>query len=254
MSVAEPPAGREPVNGSETRPGRRRYAKLAAVLAVLGAATLGAHVLGARLGASKSKTAVSTSGATPAAAPAGALPSAGKGSTAPLAPNGTFVTPAGITETVASFRGEPTMVWFVIGGCASCEASIPAVAGHLGQVTGDGVRVVTLGLYGAFPGGEAGAGQLVSFGRAAAGGSVKRPGWTWGMASESLSVAYDPTGTPDVYILIGPRGHIRYRNSVPASTMPQLLAAISALGGHSQTTVPTRTEATSAASTEATLP
>ncbi len=45
------------------------------------------------------------------------------------------------------------------------------------------------------------------------------------MASESLSLAYDPSGTPDVYVLIGPNGHIRYRNSVPYSTMGSLIAA-----------------------------
>ncbi|MGC8511938.1 MAG: TlpA family protein disulfide reductase [Acidimicrobiales bacterium] len=253
MTVPERPAGRDFTARRHARPARRRYAKVAAGFAALVAATLGAHVVGTRLGASRSKTVLSSSPVTPATAPAGAPSSAGKGSAAPLAPNGTFVTPAGVTMTVASFRGAPTMVWFVIGGCASCEASIPAVVAHFGQIAGDGVRVVTLGMYGAFPGGEAGAGQVVSFGRAAAGGSVMRPGWTWGMASEALSLAYDPSGTPDTYVLIGPGGHIRYRNSIPDSTMPQLLAAAAALTGHSQATPPTRTEATSA-TTQATLP
>ena len=150
---------------------------------------------------------------------------------AELAPNGTYTAPSGSTATIASLRGKPTMVWFVVGGCASCAASIPAVASHLGQLTRSGLRVLTLGLYGDFPAGRAGIAQLLSFGSSAAGGSVERPDWLWGMASASLSLAYDPSGTPDVYTLIGPRGHIRYRNSAPVSAMPRLLAAAVAIGG-----------------------
>ncbi len=85
------------------------------------------------------------------------------------------------------------MVWFVAGGCASCAASIPAVAAHLHRLT--------------------------------AGGPVTRPGWIWGIASPGLSRAHDPGGTPDVYALISSSGRITYRGSVPVSTMPQLLAA-----------------------------
>jgi hypothetical protein len=170
-------------------------------------------------------------GRTHQGAPSARSPASQPGSSsasAPLAPNGTFTTASGAPATIASLRGKPTMVWFVAGGCASCAASIPAVAAHLGQIRGAGTQVLTLGLYGAFPTGKAGVAQLLSFGRAAAGADVTRPGWTWGMASLALSRAYDPGGIPDVYVLVGPHGHIRYRNSVPVSTMPQLLAAAAA--------------------------
>ncbi|MDA8073515.1 MAG: TlpA disulfide reductase family protein [Actinomycetota bacterium] len=153
-----------------------------------------------------------------------------------MAPNGTFTTPRGTSTTIASLRGKPTMVWFVAGGCASCAASIPAVAQQLGQLSSDGVQVVTLGLYGAFSTGKQGVAQLLSFGRAAAGTTITRPGWTWGLASEALSEAYDPSGAPDIYALIGPDGRIRYQNSVPVSTMPQLLAAVGRLTGHRPST------------------
>ncbi len=56
------------------------------------------------------------------------------------------------------------------------------------------------------------------------------------MASEALREAYDPSGTPDIYALIGPDGRIRYQNSVPVSTLPQLLAAVGRLTGHPATT------------------
>lgn len=185
----------------------------------------GALALAAGLGA------YALAGRAPSAAQAHADSMLGH-STGEVAPNGTYTTAAGTTATIAALSGKATMVWFVAGGCASCAASIPAVASHLGQLTGRGLRVLTLGLSGDFPAGRAGVAQLLSFGRSAAGSNVERPGWRWGMASKPLSVAYDPSGTPDVYVLIGPGGHIRYRSSVPVSTMPKLLAAAGALGGH----------------------
>jgi len=118
------------------------------------------------------------------------------------------------------------MVWFVAGGCASCAASIPAVLAHFHQLRSTGLQVLTLGLYGDFAAGERGAAQLLRFGRVATfGRPITRPGWEWGMASKRLSLAYDPAGIPDLYVLIGPTGHIRDRNSVPLSTMGTLLAA-----------------------------
>ena len=153
------------------------------------------------------------------------------------APNGTFTTPSGTTATIASFRGKPTMVWFVAGGCASCAASIPAVAAHFHQLRAAGLRVLTLGLYGDFAAGNKGVAQLLSFGREAAFNKpITRPGWEWGMASKALNLAYDPAGIPDLYVLIGPTGHIRYRNSVPDSTMGELLGAAKRLDTHAQTT------------------
>lgn len=141
------------------------------------------------------------------------------------APNGTFITAGGAQETIASLRGHTTLVWLVAGGCASCAASIPAVAQHLAQLQSRGVQVLTLGLYGAFANGKAGAIQLTAFADAAAGAAVNGPGWTLAMPSEALSIAYDPSGNPDEYYLIDPAGYITYHNSVPVSTMPQLLAA-----------------------------
>ncbi len=239
-----PPASREP------RPGRHGFAKVAAAMVVFAAVVFGAHLLGTHLQASRSAATATSSAASPAAASS----VAGSGTRAALAPNGTFTTPDGATGTIASFRGKPTMVWFVAGGCASCAASIPAVAAHLGQITGLGVQVLTLGLYGDFPNGKSGVAQLLSFGQAAAGSIVVRPGWHWGVASKPLSMAYDPSGTPDQYVLVGPGGHIRYRNSVPDSTMTQLLAAATASSRHSNTTPSTPTGATSAGTTAATLP
>jgi hypothetical protein len=210
------------------RSGRRRWVLAAGTLVI--AVAIGAYALaGSGSGATSTPAASAVTHATPpVSAP-----------DAPVAPNGTYTTAAGATATIASLRGTTTMVWFVAGGCASCAASIPAVAAHIDQLTGHGLRVLTLGLYGDFAAGTKGVDELLSFGRSAAGfarESITHQGWEWGMASKSLSLAYDPSGIPDEYVLIGPGGHIRYRNSVPDSTMPQLLAQAKRLSTHAQTT------------------
>lgn len=143
-----------------------------------------------------------------------------------IAPGGTFTTTSGHTANLDSYiGGHSTMVWFIAGGCASCAASIPAVVEHMHQLNGEGVRVVILGLYGAFYSGRQGATQLADFGSAASGMNITRLGWTWGVASEALSMAYDSSGTPDEYVLVAPNSQIVYQNSVPVSTMSQLLTA-----------------------------
>jgi hypothetical protein len=201
--------------------GRRRWGLVVGAVAV----GLGAYAL----------TGSGARAAAPSADAAASRPAVG--SAPGLAPDGTFTMPSGATETIASLRGRPIMLWFVAGGCASCAASIPAVATHFSQLAGTGLRVVTLGLYGDFSPGKAGAEQLLSFAQAATPGrSVRRAGWEWGMASQSLSLAYDPSGIPDLYVIIGPRGRILYRNSVPVSTMGELLTEAKRIGEHTTTT------------------
>ncbi|MDA8038228.1 MAG: hypothetical protein M0Z69_03530 [Actinomycetota bacterium] len=148
-----------------------------------------------------------------------------------VAPVGPFTTTSDHTTNLASYvGGHPTMVWFVVAGCASCAVSIPAVARHLHQLASDHVHVVVLDLYGDLGSGKAATTDLAEFGGAAAGAHYASPTWTWGLASKALSYAYDPSGTPDEYFLIAPNGHIVYQNSVPVSTMPQLLTAAGASG------------------------
>jgi len=194
-------------------PGRpRRTGKAArngAVAVVLG--------LGAALGVR-----AATGGAPlPAAGAAGGGPAA---AAPPTAPGGTLTLLDHRRVSLASLRGRPVMVWFVAAGCSSCEASIPAVAGHLGAFTRAGTRVLVLGMPGVFGQGPAGTAALASFGKAAAGKAFASPAWTWGVASEPLTAAFDPSGLPDTYFLLDAAGHVTYQNSVPVSTMAALLA------------------------------
>ena len=79
-------------------------------------------------------------------------------------------------------------------------------------------------MYGAFGQDRTGTAALASFGKAAAGTAFASPAWTWGVASEPLTAAFDPSGTPDAYFLLDAAGHATYQNSVPVSTMGALLA------------------------------
>jgi hypothetical protein len=202
----------EPASGADgpARPRRAgKAARIAAVAVVVG--------LGAALGVR-----AATGGApAPAARSAVGYPGA-------ATPGGTLTLLDHRRVSLASLRGRPVMVWFVAGGCASCAASIPAVASHLGAFTKAGTRVVVLGMYGSFGQDRAGIAALASFGKAAAGRAFASPAWTWGVASEALTAAFDPSGTPDAYFLLDAAGHVTYQNSVPVSTMGALLARLPA--------------------------
>jgi hypothetical protein len=164
--------------------------------------------------------------------PAHAAPAAGAASATPsAAPDGSFTMLDGKHATLAVLRGRPVVVWFIAGGCASCAVSIPAVGAHLAAFRAARTRVLVLGMYGAFGQGANQAAQLASFGKAAAGKSFANPAWTWGLASEHLTAAFDPSGTPDAYFLLNAAGHVVYQNSVPFSTMSALLGHLPAAAG-----------------------
>lgn len=155
----------------------------------------------------------------------GPAPAAPSAAAAPV-PGGAFTMLDGKHATLTGLRGRPVLVWFVAAGCASCAASIPVVGQHLAAFTSARTRILVLGIYGAFGQGANGTAQLASFGKAAAGKTFGSPAWTWGLASEQLTAAFDPSGTPDAYVLLDAAGHAVYRNSVPVSTMSALLAHV----------------------------
>ena len=141
-----------------------------------------------------------------------------------VAPAGTFTTVDGRDVDVASFRGKPTVLWFVAAGCSSCTASIPAVAEHLAQLRAEGVQVAVIDLYGDLGAGRTGTDALRKLGTGLVGKRFTDPGWTWGTSSKDLSFRYDGNGEPDVYYVIDRTGKITYRDGVPISTMNQLIA------------------------------
>jgi thiol-disulfide isomerase/thioredoxin len=138
-----------------------------------------------------------------------------------LAPNGAFTTLTGATEDVASLRGQPALLWFVTTWCSSCQAGTQAMAQAIDAFDAYHVRVVEI--ENANDLGQAGP-SIATFGQQLAGPSFHNPDWTWGVASSSLTRAYNPAGDLDIYYLLDSRGRIVYINSSPGATMNQLLA------------------------------
>ena len=142
------------------------------------------------------------------------------------APNGTFTTLAGKTETVAALRGKPTLIWFMTTWCSSCQAGTQAMAQHIAALAADGVRVVEVENYQDL--GQSGP-SVSTFAKTLAGSAFTDPDWTFGEASAALTHTYNPKAYLDLYYLIDAQGKITYVNSSPGSTMPQLLSAAKAL-------------------------
>lgn len=142
------------------------------------------------------------------------------------APNASFSTLQGATVSIASLRGQPTLVWFVSTWCSSCEAGTQAMANHISQLRTDGVRVVELEMYNDL--GQAGP-SMASFAHTYAGQAAANPDWSFGQASEAATLRYDPNGYLDSYYLLNKSGQVVYINSSPAATIGSLLAKAQSL-------------------------
>lgn len=138
------------------------------------------------------------------------------------APNGTFTTLAGKTETVAALRGKPALVWFVTTWCSSCQAGTQVMARNVATLASDGVRVVEVENYADL--GQSGP-SITTFAKTLAPSALSNPDWIFGEASPSLTRTYNPKAYLDIYYLISASGKITYVNSSPGATMPQLLSA-----------------------------
>ena len=187
------------------RAGRWRRARLAggAVIVALAVAACGAG--GVATGASRTVA--------PKAVASGRAPA-----------NGRFALLNGRQTSLRAFADRPLMVWFVASGCASCAVSIPTVAQHLPAFAAKKVRVLVLGIYGAFGRGSQAGTQLAEFGRSAAGHRFSSPVWTWGVASAGLTATFDPSGIPDEYFLLNRSGRTVYQGATPVSTIGTLLS------------------------------
>jgi hypothetical protein len=201
-------------------PRRRVRAARSGATALIVLAVVAAGVWAARRGPGHPAGAAGTTAATPGAPSAAAAP-----------PGGSFTMLDGRHATLASLRGKPVLVWLVAGGCASCAASIPVVGAHLAAFRAARTRVLVLGMYGAFGQDANGTAQLAGFGKATAGKVFASPAWTWGLASEQLTAAFDPSGTPDAYFLLDAAGRVIYQNSVPVSTISALAGHLTEAGG-----------------------
>jgi thiol-disulfide isomerase/thioredoxin len=143
------------------------------------------------------------------------------------APDGSFTTTTGQTETISALRGQPTLVWFVATWCSSCQAGTTAMAQQIPKFAAYHVRVVELEL--ADDLGQSGP-PITVFGQQLAGSAYNNPDWIWGIASPKLTQTYDPNGYLDIYYLFDAQGRVVYVNSSPGATMGPLLAAAAKVG------------------------
>lgn len=208
-AAAQTASARPPKRYSSTRmPGRRRrWLGLGAAGAVLVVVAVIAVVAATRNG--------------------GVGASSGSTRTGAVAPDGGFTTVVGDAGTIASLRGQPTLVWFVATWCSSCQAGTQAMASTIDQFAARGVRVLELEM--ADDLGQPGP-SIAEFGQQLAGPAYTNPDWTFGVASQGLTETYNPHGYLDIYYLLDKAGHIAYINGSPAGTMGQLLAEAAKVG------------------------
>jgi thiol-disulfide isomerase/thioredoxin len=143
------------------------------------------------------------------------------------APDGSFTTTSGTTETISALRGQPTLVWFVATWCSSCQAGTQAMAQQIPKFAAHHVRVVELEMANDL--GQSGP-PIAEFGQQLAGPAYNNPDWTFGTASSSLTQKYNPHGYLDIYYLFDAQGRVAYVNGSPGATMGPLLAAVAKVG------------------------
>ena len=93
------------------------------------------------------------------------------------APDDTFTALSGTTESVASLRGQPTLLWLVTTWCSSCQAGTELLAQNIATLHADGVRVEEIELYRDL--GQSGP-SIASFARTFAAAQATNPDWAWG--------------------------------------------------------------------------
>lgn len=101
------------------------------------------------------------------------------------------------------------------------------MAAEIGKLASDHVKVVEVENAGDL--GQQGP-SITSFASKLAGHAAHNHDWIFGVASPSLTSAYNPSGYLDIYYLLDASGHIAYINSSPASTMEALLGEAATVG------------------------
>lgn len=137
------------------------------------------------------------------------------------APNGSFRETNGQIVKLSSFKGKRTLVWFVATWCSSCAVGTQAIAANMAKFKAAHIHVIELELYNDL--GQTGQ-SISSFGSQYGGKTILNHNWTLGTASSAMTLTYDPKSYLDIYYLIGKSGKIKYINSSPAVTIPNILS------------------------------
>ena len=132
------------------------------------------------------------------------LPSLGQAQVGKVAPDFTFTTLSGATQSLSSYRGQPVVLWWVAAFCSSCSQGTQYFAqSYAGQYHAAGVTLLEIEDYNDL--GQPGP-SLSAF--ASQNGYTGQPGWIIGAGSSQGTTAYNPVGYLDVYFVISPSGSI----------------------------------------------
>ncbi len=141
--------------------------------------------------------------------------------TSPLAPVAPFTTASGQTLYTTSLKGRPTLLWLLSTWCGSCAAGLQTLARHADSLQKAGLRIVILRNYrnDGYPGM-----RIAAFTRKVLPHFMPPKNWVLGQASQQLGMRYNASRYPDIYFLIGAKGHIRAVDSAPSATFSRIRA------------------------------
>ncbi|WP_287799052.1 redoxin family protein [Acidiphilium sp.] len=136
------------------------------------------------------------------------------------APNASFLV-QGNKVPLASYGGQPLMIWEVATWCGSCKAGLKAFAHHQALIDKSNLKVLVLRDYknGGYPGIT-----IRKFAGEVAPSLLKDPHFVFGDATKSLAAAYNPHHYVDIYQLIDAQRHIVTASAAPSVTFKRIEA------------------------------
>ncbi len=122
------------------------------------------------------------------------------------APNYTFQSANGSTESLNNYAGTPLLLWFVATWCSSCAQGNTVVANNLAFFKAHGVKILELEQYDNLGSPGVSISQFIS--QYGDNNTYVEPG----IASYNMTLAYNtpPVFQLDIYYLISPSGKILY--------------------------------------------
>lgn len=134
---------------------------------------------------------------------------------------------AGKTVPLATFKGQPVMVWQVATWCGSCAVGLKTMAQNLALIDASHLKIIILRDYqnGGYPGES-----MEKFVAANAPALLHDPHIVIGEDTEAFFNQYNPHHYVDVYHLIGANGEIVAVSSAPSMTFDKIKQFITAEG------------------------
>ncbi len=153
------------------------------------------------------------------AAPSGTMgPENPPASSAEMAPNAPFLV-RGHHVPLATYHGQPLMIWEIATWCGSCKAGLRAFVHHEALIDKSNLKIIVLRDYknGGYPGIT-----IEKFAAQVAPALLKDPHFVFGDATKQLATAYNPHHYVDIYQLIDAQNQIVTTSSAPSVTFGKI--------------------------------